>query len=619
MHSNLPLTIALILMAGMLAQWLAWRLRQPSILFLLLIGIIAGPVTGQINPDHIFEDLLFPAVSLGVALVLFEGALTLRFSDLRGHGPNVFSLVTWGTLVNWAIITAGVWYVVDLSWQMALLFGALVVVTGPTVIMPLLRTVKPSIGVANILRWEGILIDPIGALLAVLVFEVIIAGGSENFWLFLAHELTSGVLTGVAGGLFLGLLLKRHWLPEYLHNVFTLALVLTVFTIANSFAEESGLLAVTVMGIWLANAKGVNIEEILSFKESLSVLIISTLFIVLAARVDLGIIANLGWSAVAIMLVILIARVVMIFASTFRSDLKWQEKALLSWIAPRGIVAAAVSSLFAFRLEQMGYENAMLLPAMTFLVIIVTVSLQSLTSGFLAKKLGVQADSNGVLIVGANPVAILIAKTLDKNGFTTKLASANWTEIQDARMAGLKVYFGNPVSVHAEINLDLLGYGQLLAMSRRPALNTLSAMKYQREFGKSRVYTLRNAEEKDLSDKSRMAEQLRVPRLFGSEVSAQKLASLVSQGYEIKTTRLSDEFSEEDFDRHYGNVIKLFAIGPQGKLEVYTDEYSPKVGEGWKILFLFLEKEGSKQSLAPEQKAEVKGVGTEEVEIKGAN
>jgi NhaP-type Na+/H+ and K+/H+ antiporters len=443
---------------------------------------------------------------------------------------------------------------------------------------------------------------------------VIIAGSSENFWLFLAHELASGTLTGVAGGLFLGQLLKRHWLPEYLHNVFTLALVLTVFTVANHFAEESGLLAVTVMGIWLANAKGVNMEEILSFKESLSVLIISTLFIVLAARVDLGIIANLGWSAVAIILVILVARIVMIFASTLRSDLKWQEKALLSWIAPRGIVAAAVSSLFAFRLEQMGYENAMLLPAMTFLVIIVTVSVQSLTSGFLARKLGVQADSNGVLIVGANSVAILIAKALEKNGFTTKLASANWTEIQDARMAGLKVYFGNPVSVHAEINLDLLGYGQLLAMSRRPALNTLSAMKFQREFGKSRVYTLRNAEEKDLSDKSRMAEQLRVPRLFGKDVSAQKLASLVSQGYEVKTTRLTEEFSAADFDEYYGDVIKLFAIGPHGRLEVYTDEHAPKVTEDWKILFLFLEKEGGKNSLEPQQNPQVKGEGLKKAE-----
>lgn len=610
MHSDLPLTIALILMAGMLAQWLAWRLKQPSILFLLLIGIVAGPITGQIDPDHIFQELLFPAVSLGVALVLFEGALTLRFSDLRGHGPNVFSLVTWGTLVNWVIITVGVWMLVDLGWQMALLFGAIVVVTGPTVIMPLLKAVKPNHSVANILRWEGILIDPIGALLAVLVFEVIIAEGSENFWLFLAHELGSGLLTGIAGGLFLGYLLKRHWLPEYLHNVFTLALVLTVFTVSNSFAEESGLLAVTVMGIWLANAKGVNIEEILSFKESLSVLIISTLFIVLAARVDLSIIADLGWSAVAIILVILVARVVMIFASTFKSDLTWQEKSLLSWIAPRGIVAAAVSSLFAFRLEQMGYENAMLLPAMTFLVIIVTVLVQSLTAGWLARKLGVQADSNGVLIIGANPVAITIAKALEKNGFTTKLASANWNEIQEARMAGLKVYFGNPVSVHAEINLDLLGFGQLLAMSRRPALNTLSAMKFQREFGKGKVFTLRNAEEKDLSDKSRMAEQLRMPRLFGKDVSAQKLASLVSQGYEIKTTRLSDEFSEEDFDLYYGDVIKLFAIGPKGRLEVYTDEHAPKVSEDWKILFLHLEKEGSKNSLEQELDADVKGAET---------
>lgn len=586
MHDALPLTIALILMAGMLAQWLAWRLKQPSILFLLLLGIVAGPVTGVVDPDHIFGELLFPAISLGVALVLFEGALTLRFADLRGHGSSVFSLVTWGAMLNWLLIAGGVWLLVDLSWPLALLFGALVVVTGPTVIMPLLRTVKPSHGVANILRWEGILIDPIGALLAVLVFEVIIAEGSGNFWLFLAKELVSGVAIGALGALFLAQLLKRHWLPEYLHNVFTLALVLTVFTLSNTAAEESGLLAVTVMGIWLANTKGIDLEEILSFKESLSVLIISTLFIVLAARVDLTLIAGLGWSAVGIIVVIMLARGAMVFASTWRTDLRWQERSLLAWIAPRGIVAAAVSALFALRLEEMDYEGAALLPAMTFLVIIVTVLLQSLSARWLARRLGVRAEDNGILIVGGNPVALAIAKALNGRGFRSRVASSNWQEVQAARMAGIDAYFGNPVSAHADRHLDLLGVGHMFAVSLRPALNTLAAIKFQKELGRGRVFSLRNAEEKDTSEKSRMVENLRVARLFGEAVSVEDMASLLSQGGEIKSTKLSEEFTLDDFNHRYGDALKLFAINPKGQLRIYSDATKPQPEEGWSILYL---------------------------------
>jgi len=579
-HHDLPL------MAGMLAQWLAWRLKLPSILFLLLIGLVAGPVTGFVEPDIIFGDLLFPAVSLGVALVLFEGALTLRFRDLAGHGSSVTSLVSWGAGLNWLLIAAGTWLFIDLSWPMALLFGALVVVTGPTVIMPLLRTVKPNANISNILRWEGILIDPIGALLAVLVYEVIIAGGSGNFWVFLIHELVSGVVTGALGALLLAQLLKRHWLPEYLHNVFTLALVLTVFTTANYFAEESGLLAVTVMGIWLANTRDLNMEDILSFKESLTILIISVLFIVLAARVDLDLIGNLGWAAVGVMAVIIAARFVVIFACTLRSKLKWQEKALLGWIAPRGIVAAAVSALFAFKLESLGYENASLLPALTFLVIIATVLLQSFTAAPLARLLGLSQDDNGILIVGGNPVALAVAKALQKQNLRIRMATSSWSEAQTARMAGIDTYFGNPVSAHADRHLDLVGLGRLFAMSYRPALNSLAAMRYQSEFGKRMVMTLRNAEEKDSTEKGQLVHSLRVPRMFDDDVNIGKLASLLSQNHEIKATKLTAEFGPEQFENHHGKVLRLFAIDPRGKLWVYSNESQPQPKVGWTLLFL---------------------------------
>jgi NhaP-type Na+/H+ or K+/H+ antiporter len=279
-------TLAAVLVLGVGAQWLSWRLKQPSILPLLILGIVAGPVTGLLEPDRMFGDLLFPMVSLGVALVLFEGGLTLRLRDLRGHGTAVTNLVSWGALLNWLLIAAGSHYIAGLPGDMAMLFAALVIVTGPTVINPLLRTMRAENGVSQVLKWEGILIDPVGALLAVLVFQYLLTG--QGSLLLFAESIGAGTITGIAGAWTLGQVLKRHWVPEYLLNVLTLAWVVLVFAGSDALAHESGLLAVTIMGVMLANMRDVVVSDILSFKESLSILIISMLFVILGARVDPG-------------------------------------------------------------------------------------------------------------------------------------------------------------------------------------------------------------------------------------------------------------------------------------------------------------------------------------------
>lgn len=604
MHDTVPLLLASVVMAGMLAQWIAWRLKLPSILFLLIIGLVIGPLTGVFTPDEVFGDLLFTMVSLGVALVLFEGALTLKFSDLRGHGASVSKMVTWGALLNWVLIAVGVLIFTDFSWDLALLFGALVVVTGPTVIMPLLRTVRPRQGISNILRWEGILIDPIGALLAVLVFELIISEARGGSWFLFFQEVLTGSLAGILGALFLTPLIRHHWLPEYLHNVFTLGLVLLTFTVSNHFAEESGLLAVTIMGIWLANTPRLDMEDILTFKESLSVLIVSVLFIVLAARIDLGLIMAAGWGAVGVLLTIFLARPIMVFAATRGTGLQWQDKALISWIGPRGIVAAAVSSLFALKLEHLGYANAELLPALTFLVIIVTVLLQSLSARPLARRLGVIEDTRGVLIVGGNAVAIAIGKALKDRGFRVMVTSTTWSEIQDARMAGLETYFGNPVSAHADRHLDLIGYGMLLAMSRRSELNALACVRYRAEFGRNQLFSLRNAEEKENSEKSQMTEGYQAPRLFGEEISLQKLRGLLANEAEIKSTKLSAAFDIEAFKKMYGaSPIFLFAVDPKGNLRPFSSKSQPNLKQGWTVISLLPKRAREKQKRNNEDKS----------------
>lgn len=593
MEEQILITLVMIITLGIAAQWLAWWLKLPSILFLLLFGVLAGPVFHLFSPDELLGDLLFPTVSLGVALVLFEGALTLKFSEIRGHGRVVFNLVSWGATLSWLLMAVGVWWFAEFSWSIALLFAALVVVTGPTVIMPLLRNVRPSQNVSQVLRWEGILIDPIGAIFAVLVFELIISDfRGSSYWVLLL-ELATGVLAGAIGAIVLSFMLSRHLIPEYLQNVFTLALVLAVFTASNHFAEESGLLAVTVMGVWLANTRSVDMDEILLFKESLSLLIVSVLFIVLAARIDLVAFFSAGWTAVVVLAVVLLARPVVVVLSTLSSGLSWQDKALISWIAPRGIVAAAISSLFAIKLTELGVDGASQLAPMTFMVIVATVLLQSFTARPMAKLLGVaEEEPKGVLIIGANNVAIAIGKALQQQGFRVKLTSSSWSEIQAARMEGLETYFGNPVSVHADNHLDLIGIGRLFALSRRPALNTLACLKFRNEFGRQRVFTLRNAEEKDDSDKGRVTDSYHAPRLFGEDITMQKLASLIGQGAEIKATKLSDSFSPDMYLEKYGSqMTPLFYLDEKGRLRAYTDKHAPDMKVDQTIISLVQEQE----------------------------
>jgi CPA1 family monovalent cation:H+ antiporter len=540
--------------------------------------------------------MLFPMVSLAVSVILFEGALTLNFHEIKGLQQVIRRLVSTGTVICWIIIAVATHYLIGFDWQMSFLFGALVVVTGPTVIVPMLRTVRVNNKISNILRWEGIIIDPIGALLAVLVFTFIVAaqGGGHEFshvLLVFSKLIVIGSVLGIIAGQTLGLILKHHLLPEYLHNIFTLTLVFAVFGLSNHLEHESGLLAVTVMGIWLANMKGVHIEEILNFKESLSILLISGLFIILASRIDFEQIKSLGWASIGIFLMIqFIARPIKVWFSTLGSNLHWQEKVMVSWIAPRGIVAAAVSALFAIKLEAINYPNADLLVSLTFIIIITTVVFQSATARPLAKALGVaEPEALGMLIVGANPVVQAIAQVLQKEGVSFVIADSYWQQIKQARMQGFKTYYGNPVSKHADQHLHLIGIGHLLGMSMNRHLNTLAAKKYAAEFGKQNIYTLKPLVDKNKdSEKHLSTIDFRGNILFGGKTYAQ-LASVLSQGGVVKSTLITDEFTFKNYlEKHQNNVIPLFVISPKTKqVKVFYEGNEFKVPSEWVVVALF--------------------------------
>lgn len=586
MHEEfIALAIAAIGVLGLACQWLAWRLRLPAILFLLIAGLVVGPLTGWLQPQALLGELLFPLISLAVAVILFEGSLTLNFKEIRGVNHTVWSIVSLGALVSWGVTSVVTHYLLGFDWSLALLFGSLTVVTGPTVIVPLLRTVRPNVRLSNILRWEGILIDPLGALFVVMVYEFIVSSSEVHSLYVFALILAVGLAIGAAAGQAVAVILRRGMLPEYLQPFAVLAVVLGVFSASNAIESESGLLTVTVMGMWLANAKNVNIQHILHFKENLTILLITGLFILLAARIEIADFQALGWSALLLFVLMqLVSRPLSIFIATARSSLSLKEKTFLAWVAPRGIVAASISSLFAIKLTSAGVEGATLLVPLTFMVIIGTVILQSATARPIAIALQVAEPApRGFLVIGANDVARELGKAFAKYDCRVVLTDSNWDYISQARMAGLANYYGNPISSHADEYLDLIGIGHVVALTPDKHFNIMACMHFLSDFGEKRVFCLNDHVNSSSSDKHKVAQEYHGLSLFNGEVSYKKLASLINQGAEVKHTKLSGNFTYQDYlQRHKESfVLPLFVVNLKGRIQMYHDTqvFEPVEGE----------------------------------------
>lgn len=594
MNEDLVLTLAGIGVLAMLCQWVAWRLRLPAILFLLLAGLAVGPGAGWLDPDALFGHLLFPFISMSVAVILFEGSLTLRFQEIRGLERVVRRLVGTGILITWAVTTVATHYIVGLRWELALLFGAIMVVTGPTVIGPLLRTVRPVARVANTLRWEGIIIDPIGALLAVLSYEFIAAlQGGQGFLHTISvfgETVVGGVAVGLLAGFVVGEVLRRNWLPDYLINVTVLAVVFAVFGTSNALLNESGLLAVTIMGIWLGNRKGVPVEDVIAFKETLSLMLLSALFIILAARMDFGRLLALGWTGPGVLAaMLLIARPLKVLYSAWGSSLTLRERVLLGWVAPRGIVAAAVSALFAIRLENLHVPGAHQLLPLTFIVIIGTVILQSATARPVAVALGVaEPDPVGFLILGAGPVAQAVAKALLDQQVPVRLCSSDWDGISKARMLGLPVYHGSPLSEDAQHNLDLSGLGRLLAIGSGTDFNALVTSWFVYQYGRGTAYALPDGRRQYAGSKHKAAALRRPVTLFSEDATYWTLLNTLVQGGAIHATTLSAEFGYDDYRAsHDDRLTPLFALTPKGYARPFTPDRDWVPEQGWTLLSLF--------------------------------
>lgn len=591
MQETVLFGLTLILLLGISAQWLAWKLRLPAILLLLVVGFLAGPITGLVEPNELFGDILLPLISISVAIILYEGGLSLRYRDIREVGAIVVNLITIGVLVTWVLGTLLAHYLLGLEWPLATLLGAVLVVSGPTVIIPLLRHVRPKGRVGPLMKWEGIMNDPIGALLAVIVFEVILGAGAGNpaaiVAIGAARALLASTVLGLLGAGALILLFKHYLVPDYLQNPVSLMAVLGVFALSNHFQTESGLLAVTLMGIVLANQRWVDVKHIVDFKENLRVLLISGLFIVLAARVSVSeLMAVLGPAEILfLLLLIVVVRPAAVFVSTVGSAITWKERAFLAAMAPRGIVAAAVISVFSLELIRVGYPGSESIVLVTFFVIAGTVAIYGLAAPVIARRLGLaDLDPQGLLIVGANDFARALAKAVHDSGFPVVVVDSNWANISWSRGMGLKTYYGNVLSHDMLGEIDLVGIGSVMALTPNDEINSLAGLHFADLFNRADIYQL---DEEGTSTEGKTPGRLRGRTLFSEGSSCLELQRRLTMGAVIKKTPITEEFTAEDFRALYGpNALPLLIIRDKKTLTLVTADKEPAPQAGTEIIAL---------------------------------
>ena len=496
-------TLAVIVGVGMAAQWLAWRSQIPSIILLLVAGLLLGPVTGVVDPDAFLGGTLFPIVSISVALILFEGGLDLPPRELKATGSVVRRLISIGAVITFFVAIWGAEQLFDISRGAAAVLAAVLVVTGPTVVGPLLRFVRPNGPTGPMLRAEGILIDPIGATASLIAFEAALTEDTgealSTILGVIGLTLVAGIGIGFVAAYILDHALRRFLIPDHLGNPIALAFVVVAFVVSNEVQEEAGLLTVTVMGIWLARRDTAAVRQLLEFNESLRTLLISALFILLAARIETDQLRDVALPSLAFLaLLVFVGRPLTVIASTVRSALSWRERVFLMAMAPRGIVAAAVSAIFALRLEEEGVRGAELIVPIVFLVIIGTIVVYGFLAGPLARMLGLaEARANGVLIVGAHSVARGLAASLRDQGVITMLVDTDPYNVTRSVALGLPARRLSVLTEEAAHDLDLRGIGRILAMTPNDEVNALATSRFSRQFGRRETFQLApNAEQR---------------------------------------------------------------------------------------------------------------------------
>lgn len=601
------LELAGIIILGILAQWVAWKFKIPAILPLILIGLLVGPIAAEflsedgtkwIEPIWNGDKGLFPGeglyyfVSLAISIILFEGGLTLKRSEIKNVGPVITKLITLGSAITFFGAGIIAHLIFNLSWQLSFLFSGLIIVTGPTVITPILRNIPLKKDLSTVLKWEGILIDPIGALVAVLVFEFISVEGDSGFTKTALVEFGKIILFGTTFGFTfahaLAFAINKKLIPHYLLNVVSLSTVLLVFVESEVFAHESGLLAVVVMGMVLGNGKLNNLKELLYFKESLSVLLISILFILLAANINIEDLMLLyTWKTAYLFgIVVFVIRPAAVFLSTYGSKLKVNEKLFISWVGPRGIVAAGIASLFGSKLLKQGIQGAEYITPLVFMIVLGTVLLNATTARLFAKLVGVfLKKSGGILIVGASKISRLLGHYLESNGRHVVLIDSNEKNIEKATELGLEAITTNIYSDTLMDNIELSDIGYIMALTGNSDINKFAINKFGSQFGENGSFRLVSTQEM-LDDTNNPKEGL-----FSHKDDFNSLLEVTGKHPSIQEIDLKDKAHYEELINISNNdpdIIPLFVKDNKGELHIISS-YNLKVDtieKGYQLVYL---------------------------------
>ena len=588
MHDQ-ALSIALIGIFGIGAQWIAWRTGWPAIALMLAAGVISGPVLHLINPEHVFGELLEPMVSVAVALILFEGGLSLNFRELRKTDGAVTRLVLLGAPIGWILGAVACFYVAGLVWPVAILFAGILVVTGPTVVLPLLRQSNVAARPRAILKWEAIVNDPVGALLGVVTYEYLRRAGEGGSLASVIFALVAAaVVAGLIGWLAakaLGWAFPRGHVPEYLKAPVLLVAVIGVFVLSNAIQQETGLLAVTVMGVALANMRLDSLRDIQPFKENVTVLLISGVFVILSASLDFEALRQFEWRFLAFLLVLMfLVRPATVLISLAFTKVPLNERLLVAWIAPRGIVAVAISGLFALRLDRLGYSDGSILVTLSFAVVVATILFHGFSIRPVARLLKVTgAAERGLLIVGATPFSLELATQLRQLEVPVTIADNSWQRLSPARHAGIPTYHGEILSEATDERLDLAQFQVLAATTDNEAYNALVCTEFAPEIGRDNVYQLGDASNDE--DPRALPESLRGRALFSAGHGVEDIIQREEQGWTFRKTRISEQF---DFDAAKASLSEggdmLLLLRKSGALRFFTHASRPTPQPGDTIL-----------------------------------
>ncbi|MEM6909809.1 MAG: sodium:proton antiporter [Pseudomonadota bacterium] len=591
------LVIATIGVLGIGAQWLAWRTGWPAIVLMLAAGFIAGPVTGLINPEQAFGDALEPMISIGVALILFEGGLSLDLRELRHSGSAVWRLATVGVLIGWALGTAAGYYIAGLVWPVAVLFGGILIVTGPTVVMPLLRQSNIQTRPNSILKWEGIVNDPTGALCAVIAYEYFLTLARRpeaTLFQVVPPLIISAILAGLVGygaARLIVFLFPRGAIPEYLKVPVLFTSVIGVFVLTNAIEHEAGLVAVTVMGITLANRDVASIRSIHPFKENVAVLLVSGIFILLASNLAWpDLVALVSRTEVAVrfglflLALLFLVRPATVLLSLLGSGVPWNERLFVAWIAPRGIVLVAISGLFALRLGELNIGDEQVLIGLSFAVVVTTVVAHGFTIDLAARWLGVKGTSRpGLILVGSTPWTIALAREMQALKTPVMVVDSSWQRLGAARREGLPFYHGEILNEATEHNLDLTPFQVLVAATDNEAYNALVCNEFAHEVGRDSVYQL--GESVEDNDRHALPESIRGRALFESGFGVTDVAERQQQGWVFRKTKLSDEFDFEQAQEKLPNSANmLLLVRRGGELRFFTHAARPEPRAGDTII-----------------------------------